>query len=85
MMKKCAPARIVNVTSVVHSWGKIEFDNFAAERSFNKYKLYFNTKLANVLFTLELSKRLEGTGTCDHLFCLVIGTEARMLPFWARG
>ena len=62
LMKKSVPARIVNLTSVVHSWGKIEFDNLLAEKKFSQYNLYYHTKLANVLFTRELSKKLEGTG-----------------------
>ena len=61
-MKKSAPARIVNLTSVIHSWGKIEFDNLLSEKKFQQYQLYSNTKLANVLFTRELSEKLEGTG-----------------------
>ena len=62
LMKKSAPARIVNLTSIAHSWGKIEFDNLLSERQFKRYFLYFDTKLANILFTRELSKRLEDTG-----------------------
>lgn len=56
-----APARIINVSSGAYSSGKIEFDNLQGER---KYSLsaYVNSKLANVLFTIELARRLEGTG-----------------------
>ncbi len=62
LMKKSAPARIINVSSIIHSWGEIEFDNLSAEKKFNKYAIYSNSKLANVLFTRELSRRLEGSG-----------------------
>lgn len=56
-----APARIVNVASDVHTSGTIDFDNLQdAGRS--GLKVYGNTKLANILFTLELARRLEGTG-----------------------
>lgn len=54
-----APARIINVSSGAHAAGKIEFDNLQGERSFNA-KAYGNSKLANILFTRELSHRLEG-------------------------
>jgi NAD(P)-dependent dehydrogenase (short-subunit alcohol dehydrogenase family) len=61
MIKAGAPARIINVSSDAHSSGKIEFDNLEGERSYNS-KAYGNSKLANILFTLELSRHLEGTG-----------------------
>ena len=62
LLKKSTPARIVNLTSIIHSWGKIEFDNLSSERQFNKFATYYNTKLANILFTRELSKRLKDSG-----------------------
>lgn len=56
-----APARIVNVSSGAHISGKIEFDNLQGERNFSP-RAYDNSKLANILFTMELARRLEGTG-----------------------
>jgi NAD(P)-dependent dehydrogenase (short-subunit alcohol dehydrogenase family) len=56
-----APARIINVSSRAHTSGKIDFDNLQGERSFG-YGAYGNSKLANILFTIELARRLEGTG-----------------------
>lgn len=61
-MKASAPARIINVSSDAHSGGKIEFDNLQGERSYSSFGPYGNSKLANILFTTELSRRLEGTG-----------------------
>jgi retinol dehydrogenase 12 len=55
------PARIINVASGAHTSGKIEFDNLQGERAFSP-GLYGNSKLANILFTMELARRLEGTG-----------------------
>lgn len=56
-----APARIINVSSGAHASGKIEFDNLQGERAYG-VGMYGNTKLANILFTVELARRLEGTG-----------------------
>lgn len=62
LLKKSAPARVINVSSTVQSFGKIELDNLRAEKSFSAGRIYFNSKLANVLFTRELAKRLKDTG-----------------------
>jgi NAD(P)-dependent dehydrogenase (short-subunit alcohol dehydrogenase family) len=61
-MKASVPARIINVSSDAHSHGKIEFDNLQGERSYSGIGPYGNSKLANILFTIELAHRLEGTG-----------------------
>ena len=55
------PARIINVSSDAHAGGKIEFDNLQGEREYSP-SVYGNSKLANILFTMELAHRLEGTG-----------------------
>jgi NAD(P)-dependent dehydrogenase (short-subunit alcohol dehydrogenase family) len=61
-LKASAPARVINVSSDAHSRGKIEFDNLQGERSYSSFGPYGNSKLANILFTTELARRLEGTG-----------------------
>jgi NAD(P)-dependent dehydrogenase (short-subunit alcohol dehydrogenase family) len=61
-LKASAPARIINVSSDAHANGKIEFDNLQGERSYAGLGPYGNSKLANILFTTELARRLEGTG-----------------------
>jgi len=60
-LKASAPARIVNVSSDAHARGKIDFDNLQGERSYSSFGPYGNSKLANILFTTELARRLEGT------------------------
>ena len=60
-IKASAPARIINVSSDAHASGKIEFDNLQGERDYSP-RAYENSKLANILFTMELARRLEGTG-----------------------
>src|SRR5512147_493809 len=60
-IKASAPARIINVSSNAHASGRIEFDNLQGERTYRP-RAYDNSKLANILFTMELARRLEGTG-----------------------
>ena len=60
-IKASAPARVINVSSDAHASGKIEFDNLQGERVYSP-RAYDNSKLANILFTTELARRLEGTG-----------------------
>ena len=62
-------SRIVNVASGAHKTGKIHFDDINLTRRFNVIKAYSQSKLANVLFTRELAKRLESRGitvNCCH-------------------
>jgi NAD(P)-dependent dehydrogenase (short-subunit alcohol dehydrogenase family) len=60
-IKASTPARIVNVSSGAHTSGKIEFDNLQGERDYSS-RAYGNSKLATILCTTELARRLEGTG-----------------------
>lgn len=62
LLKTSAPARIVNVASAGHTRGRIDFDDPNGERSYGAMKSYCQAKLANVLFTYALARRLEGTG-----------------------
>jgi len=55
-----APARIVNVSSIGHRQGTLDFDDLGFERGYGIMKAYSRSKLANVLFTSELSRRLDG-------------------------
>jgi NAD(P)-dependent dehydrogenase (short-subunit alcohol dehydrogenase family) len=55
-------ARIVNVSSTAHRTGKIHFDNLDGKKSYNAIAFYGQSKLANLLFTRELQKRLQGSG-----------------------
>jgi retinol dehydrogenase 12 len=61
-IKKSAPSRIINVASEAHRSAKLDFDDLMqSKRSYAGFNQYCNSKLANILFTKELSKRLEGT------------------------
>jgi retinol dehydrogenase 14 len=57
-----APARIVTVASGAQSMGIIAFDDLMGERKFSGQQAYNQSKLANVMFTYELARRLTGTG-----------------------
>jgi NAD(P)-dependent dehydrogenase (short-subunit alcohol dehydrogenase family) len=63
-LKASAPSRIVNVASTAHSFARkgMEFDDLMAEREYRSMKVYGRSKLANILFTTELARRLAGTG-----------------------
>ena len=57
-----APARIVNVTSRAHEYDNMDFHDLGFERSYFGMKAYARSKLANLLFTYELARRLAGSG-----------------------
>ncbi|MDP2308415.1 MAG: oxidoreductase [Pseudomonadota bacterium] len=54
--------RVVNVSSLVHTMGTLRFDDLMGERSYQKWMAYAQSKLANLLFTYELQRRLEARG-----------------------
>lgn len=56
-----APARVVTVSSGSHSMGSIDFDDLMGEQDYSGQRAYNQSKLANVMFTYELARRLEGT------------------------
>lgn len=61
-LRASSPSRIINVSSMVHKFGRIKCDDINSEKSYGKWKAYAQSKLANVLFTRELAKRLAGSG-----------------------
>ncbi|KAH8325218.1 hypothetical protein KR074_012218, partial [Drosophila pseudoananassae] len=76
VLKKTAPSRIVNVSSLAHTQGSINVNDLNSEKSYSRINAYSQSKLANVLFTRELSKRLEGTGvTVNSLHPGAVDTE----------
>lgn len=61
LIKNSAPSRIINLTSKAHHYGKIDWDDLNSERKYSMMSAYSNSKLAIVLFTKELQKRLESS------------------------
>ena len=57
-----APARVVTVSSGAQARGRIDFDDLQGERNYSGQRAYSQSKLANVMFTYELARRLDGTG-----------------------
>lgn len=74
-LKECGPSRIVNVSSMAHNFGKIDFVCLNSHKtlgfgtsSYRVFQIYCDSKLCNVLFNHELAKRLQGTDvTCYTL------------------
>jgi NAD(P)-dependent dehydrogenase (short-subunit alcohol dehydrogenase family) len=76
LLKASAPSRIVNVASGEQRNGIIDFNDLQGEKGYKTAKAYSQSKLATVLFTYELARRLEGTGVAVN--CLhpgVVGTN----------
>lgn len=62
ILKKSAPSRIINVTSAAHKRAKIDFEDLQSEnKKYRLFTIYGISKLAEMLFTYELSRKLEGT------------------------
>ncbi|XP_051733510.1 retinol dehydrogenase 12-like [Ctenopharyngodon idella] len=77
LLKKSAPARIVNVSSMNHWKGKVDFSHFRGDNLSNVMDAAYNhTKLHNVIWTNELARRLQGTGvTANSLHPGVVMTD----------
>ena len=68
-LKASAPARVVTVSSGAQSMGRIAFDDLQGARKYSGQRAYNQSKLANVMFTNELARRVAGTGVtanCLH-------------------
>ena len=74
LLQASAPARIVSVASDAHKGMTLDFGDLLSERSYSAISVYGKSKLANILFTRELSRRLAGTGVTAN--CLHPGVVA---------
>jgi retinol dehydrogenase-14 len=84
---RSAPARIVTVASIGHRQGKLDFDDLGFERGgYSIMRAYTRSKLANVLFSAELARRLAGTGvTANSLHPGSVATNIWSgAPTWAK-
>ncbi|XP_037533901.1 retinol dehydrogenase 11-like [Nematolebias whitei] len=74
-LKESGPSRVVNVSSLAHDFGNIDFDCLNSHKALgtgtsfmHRFQIYSDSKLCNILFTHELAKRLQGTKvTCYSL------------------
>ena len=67
-----APARVITVSSAAHRAARLDLADLQLAEHFNGWRAYSNSKLANILFTTELARRLTGTGVTAN--CLHPGT-----------
>ncbi|XP_053720975.1 retinol dehydrogenase 13-like isoform X1 [Synchiropus splendidus] len=76
-LKESAPSRVINLSSLAHIVGKLDFDDLNWEKKkFDTKQAYCQSKLANVLFTRELARRLEGSGvSVNALHPGIVATE----------
>jgi len=85
VIERSAPARIINVSSAAHTYGRIDFDDLQGEKNYSGWRAYANSKLANILFTYELARRVSSTRVTAN--CLHPGAVAtnifRALPKFA--
>ena len=66
-LRASAPARVVTVSSGAHAMGRIDIDDLQGRQGYNGQRAYNQSKLANVMFTYELARRLEGTGVTANV------------------
>jgi NAD(P)-dependent dehydrogenase (short-subunit alcohol dehydrogenase family) len=69
VLKNSAPSRVVNLSSMAHRAAKIDFDNLQGEKGYTRDSSYARSKLADILFTYELARRLERTGVTVNCVC----------------
>ncbi|TNN63823.1 Retinol dehydrogenase 11 [Liparis tanakae] len=66
LLKHSAPSRVINLSSLAHTMGKIQFDDLSGEKGYHPARAYAQSKLANILFTRELAKRIEAHGVMAY-------------------
>jgi NAD(P)-dependent dehydrogenase (short-subunit alcohol dehydrogenase family) len=91
ILKRSAPSRIITIASkglITHPWLTIEFDNLNGQKKFSYSHAYYHSKLAQIMFTYELARRLEGTGVtvnCIRVPNVKIDMDrTRDLPWYLR-
>jgi NAD(P)-dependent dehydrogenase (short-subunit alcohol dehydrogenase family) len=80
-----SPVRIINVASAAHAFGKINFDDLMCEASYDPWKAYGASKLANIMFTYELARRLRPSSSKMTANCLHPGVVRTELGRWVAG
>src|SRR5436190_5331066 len=76
VLLKTPSSRMVTVSSRMHSSGKIQWDDLMSAHSYDRFTAYRQSKLANLLFTFELNRRLAATGTTTRAMAAHPGLAA---------
>jgi len=84
-LRESSVPRIVNVSSMAHSRGQIDLANLGTVKGFEPYAAYAASKLANVLFTVELARRLGPQAAVNALHPGVVSTKLLTEGFGMRG
>jgi NAD(P)-dependent dehydrogenase (short-subunit alcohol dehydrogenase family) len=91
LMKRGAPSRVITVASkglMMYPGLTIEFDNFNGERKFNPQHAYYHSKLAQIMFTYELARRIDSaevTANCVRVTNVALPDEKiAHLPVWQQ-
>ncbi|MHA2099948.1 MAG: oxidoreductase [Candidatus Kariarchaeaceae archaeon] len=96
LLLKTENSRIVNVSSALHKSGKINFDDLQGEKKYRRIRAYSQSKLANLLFTYELQRKLESTNSstisvgchpgyaATNLQSTGMGMRRGILPFFMK-
>jgi NAD(P)-dependent dehydrogenase (short-subunit alcohol dehydrogenase family) len=91
-LQRAAPARIVNVASAAHKSVTLDFNDLQGEEHYDRWIAYKRSKLANVMFTYELARRIEGSGVTANALhpgfvATEIGTRHGFVPglLWGLG
>ena len=66
-LKASAPARIINVASISHKDAELDFDDLQSEKNYSAHQAYSRSKLANIMFTYELARRLARSGVTANV------------------
>ncbi len=66
LLRASAPARVINVSSDAHRSGTMRWDDLQFTRGYNGWAAYAQSKLANILFSNELARRLAGSGVTSN-------------------
>ncbi len=84
-LKASAPARVINVASTAHARAALDFDDLQSARNYSGFETYCRSKLANILFTYALARRLQGAGVavnCLHPGVVATGIARNMNPLF---
>jgi NAD(P)-dependent dehydrogenase (short-subunit alcohol dehydrogenase family) len=86
LLERVPPSgRIINTSSIAHTRGVLSYDNLNAEKGYDGYAAYSLSKLANVLFTVELARRLGPSPTVNALHPGVVSTKLLRTGFGIEG